>query len=194
MTTTDLTEPLGVRTMLFGSDDDAVTALTHALASDGVADVLGSALTSFAATTRVAAVRELSQVASGLLAVDLGDVVVKGWRTHATLRAAAHRTAQSPHTRELVEVATHQVRWAQEPYVELFVEGIRVTTVHFELALELEVKGLVVAVVGGRLTAVHAGRCDARASLSAEGRTLAERGAQVHLPLVLRLGDGVTLL
>jgi hypothetical protein len=194
MTTTGTADPFGVRTILFGNDDDAVAALTHTFASDGVADVLGDALTTFAETTRGAAVRELSQAVSGLLAVDLGGVVVKAWRTHTTMRAAARRTAQSPHTRELVEVATHHVGWAQEPYVELFVEGIRVTTVHFELALDLEIKGLVVAVAGGRLTAVHAGRCDAQASLGAQGRTLAQRGAHVQLPLVLRLGDGIALL
>ena len=194
MTTTDIAEPVSARTILFGSDHDAVASLTHTLASGGITDVLGEALATFAETTRTAAVQELGRVASGLLAVDLSAVAVKAWRTHSTILAAARRTAPGPHTRELVEVATHDVSWAQEPYVELFVDGIRVATVHFELALDLEVTSLVVAIAGGRLTAVHSGRCEAVASLTAEGRMLAKRATQVELPLVLRLGDGIPLI
>ena len=128
--------------------------------------------------------------------MDLCAVAVKAWRTHSTILAAARRTAQSPHTREPVEVATHDVSWAQEPYVEaFFVDGIRAATVHFEeAALGLEVTSLVVAIAGGRLTAVHSGRCEVVASLTAEGRMLAKRATQVELPLVLRLGDGIPLI
>ncbi|HET8987965.1 MAG TPA: hypothetical protein VFN43_05580 [Humibacillus sp.] len=192
--TEPVTEPISARAILFGSDDDAVASLTHTLASGGIADVLDSALATFTEATRTAAVQELSRVASGLLAVSLGEVVVKAWRTHATILSAAQRTAGSPLSRELVEVATHDISWAQQPYVQLLVDGVRVATVHLELALDLEVQGLVVAIAGGRLTAVHSGSCEAAASLSAEGRSLARRAAHVELPLVLHLGDGIPLL
>jgi hypothetical protein len=194
MTTTDLTEPVSVRAILFGSDDDAVASLTRTFSSGGIAAVQNAALATFTEATRAAAAQELSRVASGLLAVNLGDVVVKAGRTHSTILGAARRTARSPGSRELVEVATHDVSWSQQPYVELLVDGVRVATVHLELALDLEVKALVVAVAGGRLTALHSGSCEAVACLSAEGRTLARRAAQVELPLVLRLGEGVPLL
>lgn len=193
MTTTNLTEPVGVGTILFGTDD-AVTSLTDALAARGIGDLLGEVLTSFGDMTRAAALQELGRVASGLLAADLSDVVLRAWRAHSAIVAAARRTASDPNSRELVEVATHEVTWAQEPYVELFVDGTRAATVHFTLALDLEVKALVVAIAGGRLTVVHSGSCEVRAALSAEGRTLAQRSGHLDLPVLLRLGDGIPLV
>src|SRR6266542_3410376 len=68
-----------------------------------------------------------------------------------------------------------------------------VATVHFELSVKFVVKGLVATVQHGRLVALSGG-CDVAATLTAEGRQLAKREAQLQLPLLVRLGGGIPLL
>ncbi|MDN5767082.1 MAG: hypothetical protein L0H96_10550 [Humibacillus sp.] len=198
MTTTDLAEPISVRTMLFGSDEDAVEVLRAAVTSGHAASLLGDALATVSAATGSAVVEEFTKVVAGLFAIDLTDALMMGWRSHQTLMAAARRTAQAADTEELVDLVTHEISWAQEPYVELFVDGLKVATVHFQLSLNLEVKALVASINGGRLTAVHSGSCTLTAALTAQtlaakALTLAERSAHVDLPLVLHLGRGLPL-
>ena len=194
MTMTELPPPRTVRTILFDSEEHAVGALQEALASSPVEGVLGASLAGLSSATRNAAVGELSNVISGLLSLDLTDILVAGWRKHAALAAAARRTAATPGTHELVEVVTHTIRWSDEPYVELFVDGLRVATVRLQLTLDLDVQALVAAVAGGRLVGVRSGRCTVGAALSAEKLRLAQRTASIELPLVLSLGNGVPLL
>jgi hypothetical protein len=194
MTTTELLQPRAVRTVLFGSEENAVGTLKDALASSPVAGVLGTALAGLSSATRNAAVGELSRVVSGLLSLDIADIILAGWRKHGALVAAARRTVAAPGTQELVEVVTHTITWSDEPYVELYVDELRVATVHLQLTLGLDVKALVAAVAGGRLVGVRSGSCTVRAALSAEGARLAERTGYLELPLELPLGSGVPLL
>jgi hypothetical protein len=194
MTTTELLQLRAVRTVLFGNEENAVRALKETFASSPVAGVLGTTLAGLSSATRNAAVGELSRVVSGLLSLDLADVILAGWRKHGALVAAARRTAAAPGAHELVEVVTHTISWSDEPYVELFVDEVRVATVHLQLTLDLDVKALVAAVAGGRLVGVRSGSCTVRAALSAEGGRLAEHTAYIELPLELPLGSGVPLL
>ena len=53
--------------------------------------------------------------ADGVLALDLGDLVIAGWRKQGQLAAAAERTAANPGTSELVELATHRVSSVHHP-------------------------------------------------------------------------------
>lgn len=194
MTTTELPQPRTVRTILFDREDNAVGALKEALASSPVAGVLDTALAGLSSATRNAAVGEVSNAVSGLLSLDLADILLAGWRKHGALVAAARRTATAPDTQELVEMVTHTINWSDEPYVELFVDELRVATVRLHLTLDLDVQALVAAVARGRLVGVRSGRCIFRAALSAEEVRLAERTADIELPLVLPLGSGVPLL
>ena len=194
MTTTELPQPSAVSTILFGSQENAVGALKEGLASSSVAGVLGTALAGLSSATRDAAVGELSTVISSLLRLDLAHILLAGWRKHGALVAAARRTATAPDTQELVEMVTHTINWSDEPYVELFVDGLRVATVTIQLTLDLDVQALVATVARGHLVAVHSGRCTVRAALSTEEVRLAEQTAHIDLPLVLPLGSGVPLL
>src|SRR6266498_2353609 len=78
-------------------------------------------------------------------------------------------------------------------YADLLVNDAHVATVHFELSVKFVVKGLVATVQHGRLVALSGG-CDVAATLTAEGRQLAKREAQLQLPLLVRLGGGIPLL
>ena len=145
---------------------------------------------------REAAGNQVAVVAHGLLDLDLGDLVIAGWRKQGELAAAAERTAANPGSSEVVELATHRVSSAHHPFVELLVNDVHVATVTFDLDIEFVVKALVVTVRDGHVVSLHTGACDVAATLAAEGIQLASRRAHFELPLVvrwpllLRLGAG----
>jgi hypothetical protein len=178
-------QPLTASTFLF-DDEDTDRALARALDEHGVLGSLDNALGLMAQTTREAAGDQVAAVADGVLDLDLGDLVVAGWRKQGELAAAAERTAANPGTAELVELATHRVSSIHHPYVELLVNDVRVTTVNFELDLEFEIKALVATVRDGRLVSLHSGDCDLSATLTAEGIRLASKRRRFDLPLVVR--------
>jgi hypothetical protein len=178
-------QPLTASAFLF-DDEDTGRALARTLDQHGALGSLDTALGLVAQTTREAAGDQVAAVADGVLALDLGDLVVAGWRKQGQLAAAAERTAANPGTSELVELATHCVSSVHHPYVELFVNDVRVTTVNFELDLEFEIKALVATVRDGHLVSLHSGDCDLSATLTAEGIRLASKRRHFDLPLVVR--------
>jgi hypothetical protein len=179
------TQPRTASAFLF-DDEDTGRALARALDEHGVLGSLDTALGLVAQTTREAAGDQVAAVANGVLALDLGDLVIAGWRKQGQLAAAAERTAANPGTSELVELATHRVSSVHHPYVELLVNDVRVTTVNFELDLEFEVEALVATVRDGHLASLHSGNCDLSATLTAEDIRLASRRQQFSLPVLVR--------
>jgi hypothetical protein len=172
-------QPLTASAFLF-DDEDTGRALARALNQHGVLGSLGIDLGPVAQTTRGAAGDQVAAVADGVLALDLGDLVIAGWRKQGQL-AAAERIAANPGTSELVELASHRVSSVHHPYVELFVNDVRVTTVDFDLDLEFEIKALVATVRAGHLVSLHSGDCDLSATLTAKGVRLASRRQQFSL-------------
>lgn len=194
MTSTMLTQPVTARTFLLGEGQDSMQALAHALNDQRLGSFLGDALQGLSQAGRAAVSEEAAAAVHGLLDLDLGGLVVAGWRKHADLRAAARRTAAAPGSAEVVELATHRVTSTHTPSVDLLVDGARVTTLHFELGVEFLVKALVGTVRDRRLVAFRVGSCDVTATLALEGSRLLTRREQLQLPLVIRLGEGIPLL
>jgi hypothetical protein len=196
MTTAIATQPFTVSTFLFGEDQDTEQALAQALHEHGVLGSMGTTLELVSEAGREAAGNQVAVVAHGLLDLDLGDLVVAGWRKQGQLAAAAERTAANPGSSEVVELATHRVSSAHHPSVELLVNDAHVATVTFDLTIEFVIKALVVTVRDGHVVSLHTGACDVAATLAAEGIQLASRQAHFELPLVvrwpllLRLGGG----
>ena len=196
MSTAATTQPFTVSAFLFGEDQDTEQALAQALHEHGVLGSTGTALELVSDAGREAASHQVAVVAHGLLDLDLGDLLVAGWRKQGQLAAAAERTAANPGSSEVVELATHRVSSAHHPFVELLVNDVHVATVTFDLEVEFVVKALVVTVRDGHVLSLHSGACDVVATLAAEGLQLASRRAHFELPLVvrwplrLRLGGG----
>jgi hypothetical protein len=186
MTTAAATQPFTASAALFGEDQDTEQALTRALHEHGVLGSTGTALELASEAGREAAGNQVAVVANGLLDLDLGDLVLAGWRKQGQLAAAAERTAANPGSSEVVELATHRVSSAHHPFVELLANDVRVATVTFDLAIEFVIKALVVTVRDGHVVSLHTGACDVAATLAAEGIQLASRRAHFELPLVVR--------
>jgi hypothetical protein len=197
VTTVSPTQPVSTAVFLFGETQASVDALAHTLNQHGVLGVLDTALGQVSQAGREAAGSQVATVAHGLLDLDLGDLVVAGWRKHAALTTAAERTRATPGSSEVVELASHRITSVYQPFVEVLINDARVATIRFELAIELLVKALVGTVRGGQLVSLRAGTCEVTGRLSAEGVPLVNRQGQFDLPLLIRLplrlhpgGDG----
>ena len=179
-------QPYTASAFLFGADQDTGRALAQALDDQGVLASTDVALGLVTQAARKAAEDQVAVVADGLLRLDLGDMVIAGWRKHRELAAAAEHTAASPGSSEVVKLATHRISSVHRPYVELLFNGTHLANVNFELTIEFVVTALVVTVRDGQVVSVRAGECDVVATLAAEGFRLASRREHLELPLVVR--------
>ena len=184
---------VSVRTVLFG-DSDPVSSLGQSPAWQATVVGLDTALGAVSPAGRTVVQRELASAVTGLLNQDVGGVLMSGWRKHRALLAAAHATRADPSAREVVQLATHRVSTTHRPYVDVVVNGVTVTAVHFDVELALDVEAVVGTVHRARLIDIHSGQCVASANLACGGRTLITRQVTIDPRLAIRLGDGLPLL
>jgi hypothetical protein len=194
MSTPTTPEPLTARTFLLGhAAEDSAEVLARALREQEVARAaLGGCRLSAPALRAVDG--EIAAVAARLLDLPLGDALVSAWRTYGALVSAAERTFAVPGSEEVVVLATHRVTWSCDPHLDLLVDGVRVTTLDFELAVTFDLEGVVAVVQLGNLVALRAGECTITASLTLQGATLAHRQGRTHPAIVLPLDPPVPLL
>jgi hypothetical protein len=187
--------PDGVLTaadLLFGSTDKAHEALTRHVMADGRA--FARSLVHLPRVTREAAVREAAVAATGLLKVDLIEVLVTGWREHRDIFTAARRTLEMPGSSELVGLAPHRISTVQQPAVGILIDNKRVHTLQLGLSIFFEVTGLVAGISHGRLAGVHAGRGHVGVALTIHEIEVLTKRTHLELPGQLGLKRGFRLL
>ncbi|MGH3815909.1 MAG: hypothetical protein ACRDUV_26260 [Pseudonocardiaceae bacterium] len=196
MSSADVTGPLSVRVFLLGGDTGADTAevLARSLKESGVARSAIKGLRSLSVSALQAVHHEVATVADGLLNLDLGEVLLSGWRKYTDLTKAAERTLASPGSEEIVVLATHRVVSKHHPSVDLIVDGAKVHTFVFELKVEFDLNGVVAVVRRGDLVALRCGECVVTVTLTLEGTPFKRsRKDRVDLALVVRLHPPIPL-
>lgn len=188
------TRPDTALTLLFGPGEEPLDTVTHKILAAGTDGDLDRALKHLPQAARDAAAREITTAAAGLLNINLIDVLLAGWREYQDLTSAAHRTLAAPGSTELVQLASHKVRAAQQPTVAILVDGDRVATLHLRLSLVLDVNALLAQVREGRLVAILAGICDVTATLAIDRTVVACKQAHLELPGEVVSAQGVRLL
>jgi hypothetical protein len=196
MTTT--TPDLAVRTFLLGdtAGGDDMTRLSRALTEGGVLGTAGDAARALNSAAAAGLARDLAGVTGALLEIDLGALLVLGWRRYREVVAAAWRTASPPGSTEKVYLLAHEVTSVQHPVVDLVVDGVRVHRFRFEVAVGFAVRAVTLVVSAGRLAGVEAGDATVTATLRSQdlGQTLLTRTGRVQLGRTLPLPHGVSLL
>ena len=119
---------------------------------------------------------------------------MRGWREHRDIVSAARRTLAAPGSTELVSMSAHEVTLDQRPSVSVLVDGQRVATLELGLSVVFDVNALLLGISGGRLVAVHSGRCEITVTLAVQGTDLLVRRAHLELPGVMGLKEAVRLL
>jgi hypothetical protein len=194
MTPLQANAPQTVLDLLFPPGEDNSVAVVPDLLPPGANEDLDRALQNIPATLRKAAVRETTGAAKGLLNADLIGFLVSGWQKHREVIAAARRSVAAPGSIELVDLATHQITATQRPAVNLLVDNRQTATVEFGLSVVFTISALVAGIRGGRLVAVHSGRCNVTATLAVQNAKVISRQVAFELPGIIPLGRGIALL
>jgi hypothetical protein len=183
---------LTVRTFLLGAGGD--TSLGRKLTEQGVARSTLGGLRRLSAVALHTVDQEIGAVASGLLELDLGDILLAGWRKYSALTDAAKRTLAAPAGEEVLELATHRITSVYLPRVDLFVDDKKISTVEFDLTVVFDLTGLATVVKAGDLIALQSGECLVTATLSLETARLAEHRAKLDLAQQIRLNPPISLI
>lgn len=194
MSSSEPAAPHTALALLFGPDQETPAAVAERLRSADIGTDLRGALDSLPPLTRAAAVDQVTMAAAGLLDINLADLVAAGWQKHADLTAAARRTLAAPGSTDLVDLASHRISTAQEPYVTVLVDGHRVATIRFGLSLAFEISALLAEIKAGKLVALHSGRCVVTGTLAIQDINVVTRQARIDLPGVIALRGGIRLL
>jgi hypothetical protein len=196
MSPATLTRSLTARSFLFDdtSGADTAEALNRSLGEHGVARTAIHGVGRLSGSALQAVDREIGTVTDGLLDLDIGDMLVSGWRKYAALTKAAHSTLAAPGSEEVVVLATHRITFTHRPQIDLFVDDVKVNTLGFQLTMVFDVNGLVAVVRSGELVALRGGECVLTATLSLEGGQLAQQQRRIDLPVVVRLRPAIALV
>ena len=199
MTTVRMQTGLTARTFLLGNGTvDDVSALRHALSDHDILSQSGGDLARLVPEARQAADDALASVTAGLLDIDLGDVLIYGWRMHDRLAKAARQTMRAPGRQEVVQLASHQLTWTKNPTIDLLVDGVRVHTFRFQLTIVFGVDVAAAVVQEGKLTALKAGDGSISATLTLEmpggDIDLLQQERRINLHRIIKLGSGISLL
>lgn len=183
--------PATVRSILLDPGED----LAGSLRAHGTAGPLLSPVRRRTPAADRTVEHELATVVDDFLGMDVLDLVAGGWSAHSALKAAARRTRDLPGSEEVVALATHRVTSSHRPFVDVYVDGVKLGTLQVELSLVFWVSGFVCVVRDACLTGVTAGHCAVDASLAVQGSVLAERkGRPLDLPGGFALRGPVPLL
>ncbi|MGH3873057.1 MAG: hypothetical protein ACRDSR_16385 [Pseudonocardiaceae bacterium] len=189
-------ESLSARMFLLGvhAGADTVEVLDRSLRRNGVARSAIQSLHSLSVSALRAVHQEVATVTDALLELDLGSILLAGWRKYADLTKAAERTLASPDIEEIVVLATHRVVSTHHPSVDLIVNGSKIHTFVFELKLEFNLDGVVAVVRQGGLVVLRGGECVLTATLTLEGTSLElSRKGRIDLALAVRLHPPILL-
>jgi len=194
MTPLQADAPQTILDLLFPSGEDGSVAVVPDLLPPDASEDLKRALANIPTALRTAAVRETTGAAKDLLNADPIGFLVSGWQKHREVIAAARRTVAAPGIIELVDLATHQITVTQRPAVNLLVDNRQTATVELGLTVVFTISALVAGIRGGRLVAVHSGRCNATATLAVQDTKVISRQVVFELPGIIPLGRGIALL
>jgi len=199
MTSATTQTGLTVRTFLLGSGpEDDTSKIRQLLSENDVVSRCGSDLTRLTQQGRKAAEEQLASATAGLLDLDVGDLLIYGWRTHERLIEAAGQTQQIPGRQEVVQLGTHRITSAHNPTIELLIDGVKVHTFRFQLTVIFDIDVVALIVREGLLTGLKAGDGTVTGTLTLEmpggDIDLVNQQRKINLHLIVNVGHGIPLL
>jgi hypothetical protein len=199
MTSATTQTGLTVRTFLLGSaPEDDTTRIRQLLSENDVVGRCGQDLTRLTQQGREAAEEQLASVTAGLLDLDLGGLLIYGWRTRERLIKAARETRQIPGRQDVVQLGAHRITSTHNPTVELLIDDVRVHTFRFQLTVIFDIDVAALIIRDGLLTALKAGDGAVTGTLTLEmpggDIDLANQQQKINLHLIINIGHGIPLL
>jgi len=173
---------------------ETADALGRTLHQHAVTGVALRAVRRLASSVAETVDQEFGAVAATMLELDLGDVLVSGWRKHADLTESARRTFDVPGSEEVHALASHRIASTYHPNVDLYMDDLLVNSFEFELHIVFDLTALAAVVRAGDLVSIRGGDCTADVTLRLEGAHLAHRRHRLDLGLVVPLRHPIPLV
>ena len=181
--------PLTARSVI---DRSGVVNLDERLRQSGALDKATSALAVVGRALWDGALRELAAVAEDFLDVDIAAVLIVGWRKNQDLRVAAARSVATGQP-ESVPLAANTFHLARHPRVDVFLGEVKVSTLRFELVIDIEVVDLSATVRDGALVELTSGAAEVTVVFSVDEAVLAKESRTFEPRLGVGLGAGIPL-
>jgi hypothetical protein len=167
---------------------DATGELSELVATSGVLNPLGRI---------VPAVSVVAGPVAGALAetlkLDLGNIIVWGWQTHGSLKAAARATLPGTGPPQHVSLATHQIRSVHHPEVEIIIDEQPPMTITFDLTVVFRLEAVLLTVQRGLLVGLRPAGCRVEITFGAHGMNIFRTG-RYALPELVNVESGLRLL
>jgi hypothetical protein len=117
---------------------------------------------------------EISENCTKLLNVPLKTILTKAWGKYEEVSQYLDVEKFGNENTFLIPIVEHTVVSEHQPKIEISLGKTHLTTVDFDVHLELKLKGVVLKISEGKIQGVNAGSCKSKASLSCEGIILYE--------------------
>ena len=195
--TADGPSSMTLGSLLFGRDNEDSGALALSPSWEDFQGSLAGFSAELAGMSRETLGREVATAISDAEDMQLGDLMIYGWRTHRHLAEAARRTLREPGTKQVVHLASQQLPLTRHPVVDLTVGGVCVYSAHFAVTVTFDIAVADAVVRKGRLMEVTVGGYSVvvvlEAELPAGNVELLRRHHRGAPRLVVQLGQGITL-
>ena len=188
------TKPSTADLLLFADPRNAAEVLSQALDARRMLEAIGEGAGRADGAFHRVLNGEVAKAGGELLSgLDLGAVLLGGWQRYRDLRIAARSTVERPGSTETVRLAEHAITSKHSPYVDVFVDGQRVTRVAFGIDLSFTIALMQATVRDGRLVGLSAGDCEASVTWSVRNFPVARNTMPIAIPLQVGLGRGIVL-
>lgn len=130
------------------------------------------------AMSNVEAFRTLSASIANLLRLDLGVILVGGWKKIAELRRYTDRDKYRPDETVIVELTRHAITSKHNPILDIVADGVKIDAVLFNLTLTITLDGALLEIRDGKILAVTPGSCKIGGELKCEGFEIFKRNSE----------------
>jgi len=129
-----------------------------------------------------------------LLRLDLGVILVGGWKKLEELRRYTDTAKYKPEETIVVELTRHIVSSVHKPTLDIVVDQVKVDTVPFELKITATIDSALLNIRGGKILSVSPGSCKGSLELKCEGYTVLKREpTAIRLPGTWTFGKPIKL-
>jgi hypothetical protein len=183
-------DSLSLRSFILGDPPNA--ALSQCVAS--VTAALGTSLFDVRHFDWSSLAGEISEKLEQMFDIRLTDILAAAWKDYQALLDCADPSKHTAEETISLPVVDHRIETTLKPCLEIVVGERQPIRLTFEIACELELKGLVAKVQDASIRALRLASCRAKGSVKCEGVLLIKRETrELDLPGRIVLGQGIPI-
>jgi hypothetical protein len=183
-------DSLSLRTFILGDPPHA--ALSQCVAC--VTAALGTSLFDARHFDWSSLAGEISEKLEQMFDIRLTDILAAAWKDYQSLLDCADPSKHTAEETISLPMVDHRIETTLKPCLEIAVGDRQPIRLTFEIAAELELKGLIAKVQDASIRALRIGSCRAKGTVKCEGVLLIKRETrELDLPGRIVLGHGIPI-